>query len=52
MLIIAVDKYRYSGYGIAFDSRSEFLFTNESYWKNVITFGSDVSSSVDIDNNW
>ena len=52
MLIIAVDKYKYSGYGIAFDSRSEFLFTNKSYWKNVITFGSNMSSSVDIDNNW
>ena len=30
------DKYKYSGYGIGFDSRSEFLFTDGSYGKNVI----------------
>ena len=45
-----VDKYKYSGYGIGFDSRSEFLFTDGSFGKNVIIFGADMSSSVHIDN--
>ena len=43
-------KYNYSGYGIGFDSRSEFLFTDGSMGKNVIIFGTDMNSSVDIDN--
>ena len=31
-----LDKYKYTtGYGIGFDSRSEFLFTDGSYGKNV-----------------
>ena len=45
-----LDKYKYSGYGIGFDSRSEFSFTDESYGKNVIIFGADMSSSVHVDN--
>ena len=44
------DKYKYTGYGIGFDSRSEFLFTDGSYGKNVIIFGADMSSSVHVDN--
>ena len=36
-----LDKYKYSGYGIGFDSRSEVLFTN-SFGKNAITFGADM----------
>ena len=28
-----LDKYKCTGYGIGFDSRSEFLFTGESYGK-------------------
>ena len=44
------DKYKYSGYGIGFDSRSEFSFTDGSIGRNVIIFGADVSSSVH-DNN-
>ena len=31
-----LDKYKYTGYGIGFDSRSEFLFTDGSFGKNVI----------------
>ena len=46
-----LDKYKYTGYGIVFDSRSEFLFTYGSYGKNVIIFGADMSSSVHVDNN-
>ena len=33
-----LDKYKYTSYGIGFDSRSEFLFTDGSYEKNVIIF--------------
>ena len=43
------DKYKYSGYGIGFDFRSEFLLPDRSYRKNVI-FGADMSSSIHIDN--
>ena len=32
------------------DSSSDFLFTDESYRKNVIIFGADMSSSVHVDN--
>ena len=45
-----LDKYKYTGYGIAFYSRSEFLFTDRSYGKNVIVFGADMSSPVHVDN--
>ena len=34
-----LDKYKYSGYAIGFDSRSEFSFTDGSLGKNVIIFG-------------
>ena len=44
------DKYNYTGYGIGFYSRSEFLFTDGSYGKLVIIFGADMSSSVYVDN--
>ena len=37
-------------YGIGFDSRLEFLFTDGSYGKNIIIFGADMSSSVHVDN--
>ena len=44
------DKYKYAGYSIGFDSRSEFLFTDGNYGKNVIIFGADMISSVHVDN--
>ena len=44
------DKYKYSGYGLGFDSRSEFLFTDGSMGENVIIFRADMSSSVHSDN--
>ena len=47
---VNLDKYKYTGYGIGIDSRSEFLFTDGSYGKNVIIFGADMSSSVHVDN--
>ena len=47
-----LDKYKYIGYGIGFNSRSQSSFTDESYGKNVIIFGADMSSSVHVDNKW
>ena len=44
------DKYKYSDYGIEFDSRSEFSFTDGNLGKTVIIFGADTSSTVHIDN--
>ena len=43
-----LDNYKYTRYDIGFGSRSEFLFTGESCGKNVIVFGADMSSSVNI----
>ena len=45
-----LDKYKYTGYSIGFDSLSEFLFTDGSFGKNVIIFGGDMSSSLYVDN--
>ena len=39
-----LDKYKYTGCVIGFDSRSKFLFTN------IINFGADMNSSVHVDN--
>ena len=44
------DKYKYRGYSIGFAFHSEFSFTDGSMGKNVIIFGSDMSSSSHIDN--
>ena len=43
------DKYRYSGYGIGFDLRSQFAWSDGSWGKNLIVFGADMSSSVHVD---
>ena len=43
-------KYKYMDYNIGLESRSEFLFIDGSYRKNVIVFGADMSSSVRVDN--
>ena len=48
--IVDADKEKYSGYGIGFDSRSEFSCTDGSMGKNVIIFGADMSASVLNDN--
>ena len=45
-----LDKYKCTSYGIGFDSRSEFLFTDGGFEKNVIIFGADMGSSVHVDN--
>ena len=41
-----ISKYRYSGYGIGFDSKGSFLHADETYSVNVIVFGVDLSSST------
>ena len=41
-----VGKYKYSGYGIGFDSRRIFSRTSAEDGRNVIIFGADMSSSV------
>ena len=41
----------YSGYGIGFDACGSFSLSDDSgFGKNVLIFGSDMSSSVHIDN--
>ena len=47
-----LDQYKYTGYGIGFDSCSEFLFTDRSNGKNVIIFWADMSSPLHVDNKW
>ena len=38
-----VDKYKFSGYGIGFDSRGSFSHPSGGDGKNVIIFGADLS---------
>ena len=45
-----IDKYKYSGYGIAFDKKSSFSLPNGENGQNVIIFGVDMNSSIHIDN--
>ena len=45
-----VDKYKYSGYGIGFDSRRSFSHPSGGDGKNVIIFGADMSSSMHANN--
>ena len=41
-----IDKCKYTGYGIGFDSKGIFLFSDGSFGQNVIIFGADMSSSI------
>ena len=45
-----IDKYGYSGYGIAFDRRSSFSFPGGGFGQNILIFRVDMSSSAHIDN--
>ena len=45
-----LDKYKYSGYGITFDSRSEFSLSGGTMGNNAIIFAAGMSSSVHVDN--
>ena len=44
-----LDKYKYTGYGIGFDSCLEFSLPGGTMGKNVIIFRVDISSSVNVD---
>ena len=33
-----IDKYKYTGYGIGFDSKGHFLFPDGSFGQNIIIF--------------
>ena len=44
------DKYKYSGYGIRFDSKGTISHPRREVGKNVIIFGADMSSSVHANN--
>ena len=43
-----IDKYKYSGYGIGFDSRGSFTHPRGGYGRNVIIFVADLSSSTHV----
>ena len=43
---VNTSNYKYSGYGICFDSGGSFTFGNITNGKNVITFSVDTSSSI------
>ena len=45
-----IDKYKYSGYGIAFDKKSNFSLPNGGNGQNVILFGVDMDSFIHIGN--
>ena len=44
------EKYKYSGYGIAFYGKGHFSFPGSGYGQNVIIFGADMNSSPHIYN--
>ena len=45
-----LDKYKYTGYYIGFDSRSEFSLPDGTMGENFIIFVADMSSSLHVDN--
>ena len=45
-----IDKYGYSGYGIAFDRRSSLSFPGAGFGQNVLILGVGMSSSAYMDN--
>ena len=45
-----IDQYKYPDYGIGFDRKGEFSFGSRGSGRNVIMFGTDMSSSVHANN--
>ena len=41
-----IDKYKYSGYGIGFDSKGTLTDASGAIGQNVVIFGADMSSSA------
>ena len=50
MLILKISIHKCSLYGIGFDSRGSFANPSEGYGRNVIIFGTDLSSSTHANN--
>ena len=48
--IVDINKYKYSGYGIGFDSRGSFSHPSGGDGRNFIIFGADMSSSSHANN--
>ena len=48
---VAIDQYKYSGYGIVFDRKGEFSFGSNGFGRNIIILEADMSSSVHANNN-
>ena len=46
---VDIDQYKYSGFGIGFNRKGEFLF-GHGFGRNVIILGADISSSVHANN--
>ena len=46
---VDIDQYKYSGYGIGFDTKGKFTFCI-GFGRNIIIFGADMSSSVHANN--
>ena len=46
-----IDKYKYSGYGIGFDGKEFYSHPSGGTGRNVIIFGTDVTSSIKIDHS-
>ena len=45
-----IDNNKYSGYGIGFDSTGVYLLPDDSFGRNLVIFGVDMSSSIHVDN--
>ena len=45
-----IEKYKYTRYGIGFDSRGNFTHPSRGYGRNVIIFGADLSNSKHANN--
>ena len=47
---VDIGKYKYSGYGIGFDSKGSFLFSSGGFGKVVIIFGTDMTNFIHANN--
>ena len=45
-----ISKHKYSGYGFEFDDHGTFFISSGGFGQNVIIFGVDMYSSVNVDN--
>ena len=45
-----MDKYKYSGYGLGFDSKGVYLHSRDIFGNNAVIFGMDPSGSIHASN--